>query len=308
MLVGLSLLRPPATIDGASAGAAPSTVAVRADLVASMVQGRTSPAVVRAMREAGPPYADWAAGRHFLHFDAEGDGMAVEAVGDLSTADRVVVLVPGVATRLDDFDRGLGGVARRAPGRQARTVLAEALRLDPRARVAVVAWLGYDPPDGAGLEVARRARAVRGGAALVDFLAALALARPTATVTVVGHSYGAVVLGAATPGLAARPATAGAVTDLVALGAPGMGVADVDGLGTGARVWAGTAVDDWIRRVPGVRVFAVGHGRHPTDPEFGARRLPVPGVGGHDHYLEPGSAALRAVALIGLGRTAEVGR
>src|SRR3954470_8561749 len=73
------------------------------------------------MLAVGCPYATWAAqGRRFLFFDPTGDGRAAEVLGDLGTATRIVVLVPGVNTTLADFDRGLGGVPRRAPGVQAR--------------------------------------------------------------------------------------------------------------------------------------------------------------------------------------------
>ncbi|MFD0822411.1 alpha/beta hydrolase, partial [Micromonospora zhanjiangensis] len=61
-------------------------------------------------------------------------------------------------------------------------------------------------------------------------------------------SYGALVVGLAAPALGPQ------VTDLVALGAPGMGADRMDRLGTGARVWAALAPDDWIRRVPEVRI------------------------------------------------------
>src|SRR4051794_30161319 len=85
-----------------------------------------------AMRAAGGPYAAWAAGgRHFLSFDPAGDGTAVEAVGDLATATRIVVLVPGVDTTLRDFDRGLGGVTRRAPAVQARAIYSQLRYADP---------------------------------------------------------------------------------------------------------------------------------------------------------------------------------
>src|SRR3954453_1864906 len=76
-----------------------------------------------AMLSTGCPYATWAAqGRHFLEFDPAGDGRAVEVLGDLATATRVAILVPGVDSVLADFDRGLGGVPRRAPGVQARAL------------------------------------------------------------------------------------------------------------------------------------------------------------------------------------------
>src|SRR5688572_19356992 len=67
------------------------------------------------------------AGRTFLLLDpacvdAEGGGSAIEVIGDLATADRIVILVPGVDTTVANWDRGLGGVARRAPSVQARAV------------------------------------------------------------------------------------------------------------------------------------------------------------------------------------------
>ena len=243
------------------------------------------------MAEAGEPYASWArTGRRFLSFDPRGDGLAVEVLGHLATAERIVVLVPGVDTRLRDFDRGLGGVARRAPAVQARAVYDELRATGPGARVAVVAWLGYDPPDGLSLDSARDLRARTGAAQLTDFVRTLP---PQAAVTLLGHSYGALVVGLATPHLPR-------VTDVVALGAPGMGVATAADLG-GARVWSALAADDWIRRIPQVRIGHLGHGRRPSAPAFGALPLPTAGVSGHDGYLCPGSATLGAVAGVVLG-------
>lgn len=250
-----------------------------------------------AMRAAGDPYASWAAaGRHFLAFDPAGDGIAAEVVGDLATADRIAVLVPGVDTRLADFDRGLGGVARRAPAVQARALHAGLRAADPTARVAVVAWLGYDTPDGVGLDAVRESRARAGAAALTTFVRGLHDLRPGAGLTLIGHSYGAIVVGHAAPRLPE-------VTDLVALGAPGMAARHADDLG-GARVWSALAGTDWIRRIPQVRLLDLGHGRRPSHPAFGARPLPAAGVAGHDFYLTPGSATLEAVVPIVLGRVA----
>jgi hypothetical protein len=244
-----------------------------------------------AMAHAGEPYASWArSGRRFLSFDPRGDGRAVEVLGDLATAERIVVLVPGVDTRLRDFDRGLGGVSRRAPAVQARTVYAALHAAAPDARVAVVAWLGYDPPEGLSLESARDLRARTGAAALTEFVQALPA---RAAVTLIGHSYGALVVGLAAPHLPR-------VADVIALGAPGMGAREAAELG-GARVWSALAADDWIRRIPQLRVGHLGHGRRPSNPAFGALSLPTTGVTGHDGYLCPGSATLEAVAAVVLG-------
>jgi hypothetical protein len=246
-----------------------------------------------AMADAGEPYASWArSGRRFLSFDPRGDGRAVEVLGDLATAERIAVLVPGVDTRLRDFDRGLGGVSRRALAVQARTLYAALRTADPRARIAVVAWLGYDPPEGLSLDSARDLRARAGAEALTGFVAALPA---QAAVTLIGHSYGALVVGLAAPHLPR-------VGDVVALGAPGMGAPTAAGLG-GARVWSALAADDWIRRIPQLRIGHLGHGRRPSAPEFGALPLPVDSVQGHDGYLCPGSATVGAVARIVLGRT-----
>ncbi len=238
------------------------------------------------MLAAGCPYAAWAAqGRRFLLFDPAGDGRAVEVLGDLSTANRVAVLVPGVDTRLADFDRGLGGVPRRAPGTQARALWAQLSKRSPD--VAVVAWLGYDPPEGLGVAAATEGRARAGAIELTAFVHAVLRHRPGVRVTLVGHSYGAVVAG-----LAARRLPE--VTDVVTLGAPGMGVDRAADLG-GARVWSALAPTDWIRRIPQVRLFGLGLGRRPSAAGFGSTALPTEGVPGHDYYLTDGSPTLRAV-------------
>lgn len=255
--------------------------------------GCSEESIVAAMAGAGEPYASWArAGRRFLAFDAGGNGIGVEVVGDLETADRVAVLVPGVNTTLRDFDRGLGGVARRAPAVQARAVYQRLRAVDPQARVAVVAWLGYRPPEGLSLDAARDLRARAGAEALAAFVRALP---PRAAVTLVGHSYGALVVGLAAPGLPR-------VADVVALGAPGLGTDTAAGLG-GARAWSALAPNDWIRRVPQLRLLHLGHGRRPSAPDFGDTPLPTEGVSGHDGYLCAGTATLDAVATIVLGRT-----
>jgi pimeloyl-ACP methyl ester carboxylesterase len=259
------------------------------------------PVTASAMRAAGLPYADWvASGRRFLAFDPRGDGRAVEVLGDLAGADRIAVLVPGVGTTLADFDRGLGGVARRALAVQAGNLYRALTMADPTARVAVLAWLGYDPPDGV-LTAVGAGSARHGAATLTALLRELARRRPSATVTLIGHSYGALLVSLAA--VDAPPQ----VTDIVSLGGIGAGVQSADELGGGRRVWAAEAGTDWIRRVPPLRLAGLGHGRRPGDPTFGARPLPVTGVRGHDGYLTPDSATLPAVAAVVLTGTARAG-
>jgi pimeloyl-ACP methyl ester carboxylesterase len=177
---------------------------------------------------------------------------------------------------------------------QARSILSQLHADDPAARVAVVAWLGYHPPDGVNLDAIRESRARSGAAALVTFVRGVLARRPGADVTLVGHSYGSIVVG-----LAARDLPD--VDDIVVMGAPGLGVDSAADL-HGTRVWSALAPADWMRRVPQVRLFGLGHGTRPSSRGFGSIPLPTAGVAGHDYYLEPGSATLGAVANIVLGQ------
>ncbi|WP_369253568.1 alpha/beta hydrolase [Geodermatophilus amargosae] len=223
-----------------------------------------------------------------LGCDPAGRGLAVVVLGDLATAAHVAVLVPGSdvdLARLHDPEHP----QRRPFG------WAQALAGAGGADLAVVVWVGYVTPDGLGVDAASGRLARAGAAALVRFVDDL---RTGAHVTVVGHSYGAVVTALAARDLAAD--------DLVLLAGPGARAGSAGELGGGARVWAGTAEDDWIRRVPDVRVGDLGHGADPAGPDFGARSVPVDGVVGHDGYLAPGTASLEAVAAVATGRAGEV--
>ncbi|GAB2583410.1 alpha/beta hydrolase family protein [Streptomyces capparidis] len=247
------------------------------------------PSRARALRAMAAP------GRRFLAFDARGDGRAVEVVGDLAAARRVAVLVPGVDTGLDTFDRH--GTPYAAPGGGARALRDELRRQDPRAAVAVVAWLGYDTPGTFGPAALTTGRADDGARELRTFAASLHRAFPRARVSALCHSYGSVVCGRAAHGLAAA--------DIAVYGSPGLGVRRAADLRTRARVWAGRAGGDWVDAVPGVRVrlpgTTLGFGPDPVSPGFGARVFPA-GGGGHGDYLRPGSLPLRELAGIVLGR------
>jgi hypothetical protein len=235
------------------------------------------------------------ADRQVLEYDPRGDGTVAEVVGDLATADRIAVIVPGVGTRLDNFDRDTAATVRRSPSWQAHQLLNQIHSADPTARVAVIAWLGYDPPEGIGREAIREERAVAGAKALDRFVAGLTAYRPAAALTVVGHSYGSVVAGLAAHAFGPQ------VHDVVAIGSPGMGVDRAGDLRTAARVWAGSAAGDWTRNLPGIQLFGAGHGTLPVAAAFGARVLPTTGVFEHDGYFVPGTGSLRAMAGIALG-------
>jgi hypothetical protein len=231
--------------------------------------------------------------QHLLAFGTSGQGEAVEVLGNLATARRVAILVPGSDTSLATFaSRGTA-----SPAGGARALAALARRLDPGARLAVIAWLGYHTPSLLSLSVLTSGNAGQGAQALRPLVTALA--RHGDQVALLCHSYGSVVCGLAAPGLP--------VTDLAVYGSPGMDAATAASLHTPARVWAGREAGDWIRDVPHIRLLGVGFGTDPTSPSFGARRFGCGGRG-HSSYLQPGSQSLRNLAYIALGEPGKVTR
>ncbi|NUO98663.1 MAG: hypothetical protein HOW59_12110, partial [Nonomuraea sp.] len=223
--------------------------------------------------------------RTFLSFDGRDGGRTAEVFGDLATARRIAVLVPGSATNLDKYGLLRGGALR------LRDALGEGS--------AVIAWAGYRTPGTTGLDVLTTARADEAAPALRAFVRDLRAIRPGARLSLLCHSYGSVVCGRAAPGLD--------VADIVLYGSPGAGVPSVAAMRTRATVWAGRGAADWIRHVPHASIplhFAtLGLGPDPLSPGFGARPFPA-GDGGHSDYLRPGSPALTAIARIIAGRAA----
>jgi len=254
-----------------------------------------------AMKTAGSPFAKWTGqGRQFLAFDPRGNGRVVEVFGDLGAADRIAVLVPGSSTTADNYNAGLDFVRDRAPAVQARALYDATRAAAPGQHVAVIAWLGYDAPQGFGRTAAREELARAGASALDRFTTDLATMRPSARVTVIGHSYGSVVAGLAAADLPSQ------VKDLVVVGSPGMGVLRAADLHTSAQVWAGQTARDWINWVPAVKVWGAGHGPLPTTTGFGGRVFGTNGVIDHDHYLAPGTQSLANIVDIFLGRDSSV--
>lgn len=216
--------------------------------------------------------------RHILSLrvgDPSGDFRVVEVLGDLETASRVIVEVPGMSTGPSQFD-GVGHT-------DARALRAELTNRGLDGSVAVVSWANYQIPQ--TLPQAMEAGAAQaGGVALSQFVHSLNSAGfAPDMVTVVGHSYGSALLGyAMEDGLGAKTA--------VAVGSPGMGGADSRAaLGSpDTELWVGEA--DWDL-VADTAVL----GADPSDAEFGAKTLPTDGSTGHSEYFKPGSQSIRAI-------------
>ncbi|MFD7293241.1 alpha/beta hydrolase [Streptomyces sp. NPDC059897] len=223
--------------------------------------------------------------RRILAFDPRGRGQIAEVYGDLETARHVSVIVPGSDIDLSTFDR-----TRDVYGTP--TGMARSLHQAAGGRTAVVAWVGYTTPVGLGPDAATGRLAEAGAPRLARFAQGLTAAGAPKP-TVFCHSYGSVVCGLAAPRLPAA--------DLVALGSPGLHADTVADLRTRARVWAARNDSDWIGKVPNVELFGLGHGTDPTDPSFGARRVPAERAQGHTGYFAPGTDSLRAFADIATG-------
>ncbi|WP_346120369.1 alpha/beta hydrolase, partial [Micromonospora coerulea] len=257
------------------------------------------------LARSAPPRA------YLLGLDPAGDGRAIVALGNPDRAGAVLTYVPGMTADLADAPGELGRAAR---------VLDRCAALAPTEQTAAVLWLDYDAPDFLP-EAARGGQARDAGPALHRFSEGLRASHegPPARHTVLGHSYGSVVVGTAARdhGLAADA--------LVFVGSPGVGVAHAAELRMPAgQVWASTAPDDVIRlaRPPdelarravlgatplGAAAALLHSGDHelwfghdPSDPGFGGRRFPS-GRYGHTGYWEPGNPALDGMARIVLGR------
>ena len=290
----LHLLRAECRRLGAAVAAGPAglrrAVTVRAMLLVAEDTERQLAALERDGRPA-----------RLLTLDLQGAGRVAIGVGDLDHARHVAVLVPGMG---QDAAHGI-----------ARTVeLAVRLR-DQAGREsaepsAAIAWVGYPAPGLAQVPFAARARG--GGQLLTADLRALAASREIEGgepphVTLVGHSYGSTVVGAAA---CAAPIPA---DDLVLLGSPGVLADHVDDLGYGQRhVFVGEAPFDLVADLG-------AFGADPGDARFGATRIRAdPGVGvpwvvrlsggDHSHYFDLGSESLRNVARVVVGRTDALSR
>ncbi|QOV38616.1 hypothetical protein IM697_09675 [Streptomyces ferrugineus] len=228
--------------------------------------------------------------RHILAFDPEGSGRAAEVFGDLTRAERISVVVPGVDTDLLTFQRTNRKYS--APVGMAQSLYAAERAASPSTRTAVIAWADYTAPAGLGIDSATAMRAADGAVRLNALLRGLPGGSP---VSLFCHSYGSVLCGLAASGLPDR------VADIAVAGSPGMRVAKASQLGTSAHVWAMRDADDWVQDVPYLEVGGLGHGEDPVSSVFGARVLSARDAKGHSGYFEPGTESVANFAEIGVG-------
>jgi virginiamycin B lyase len=260
--------------------------------------------------------------------DDPAHGFKVESFGDPATATNIAIIVPGVSNDYGNF-----GSFRLS----AVHVEAEIRRLYPAllsGRSAVIAWLGYTAPDGWSLPAAARPTdAIHGASNLATFIRGLRASShvPAFELTVIGHSYGSVVVG--------RAAAAGTLNgaNVVFVGSPGVDAVNTTFLGHPRGIFAGENPNDFIQLFSSkpaeeavllgtpfsdlatqaikqqfglnADFYRIGHGPDPTSPSFGARRFSTNGECGHEYFDDPtdtGTEGLKNLALITMGDGARV--
>lgn len=263
-----------------------------------------------------PDGGDPRPGRYLYLLDAAAYPLkAAVVLGEVELADTVILHVPGATTSVDLR------LAREVQWMTA--LLAEAERIAPEQRVAVVDWIGYHAPydiatrrslgdSGVTVLVPGEASDERYAREAAPVLAACARGlralRPRpARLVASGHSYGASVVGLA---LAATDAFDVAVV----AGCPGLFTSDAGSLrlppGT---LYAAIAPGDLIALlgVFGGQVAAINgvvllspFARRATYP--GGQRVLLRQAWGHESYYQPGSATLHAMAAAAVGAGASV--
>jgi len=207
--------------------------------------------------------------------------------GDIEKAAHVAIMIPGVG---DGSDLCNGWI----PG--AMNVY------DASPDTAVILWKGYDnPPDlvaAAEDSIVCDEDLIIAASELTAFIDSLAL-HPEQSLTVVAHSFGSVVLGAALADCGLE------VTDVVVAGSPGMTVDELRELHLSQSHF-------FSEQAPGDAVAELGiFGSVPSAPTFGGTRMATnapdhPLVSEHSEYFEADSEALENIADVVTGHYEDV--
>lgn len=218
-------------------------------------------------------------------------GYGAVAIGNPDYAKRNAILVPGTGQDLAAFE---------GSDLKSLAMYNSAIVADPGLRagdVAVTTWMGYDRPVDL-FEAAWPDRAWAGAGAMDAFESgqrASHVGSPSVD-TVIGHSYGSTLVGAAASGGHHLDAD-----NVIAVGSPGMLVEHAGDLSLdpGANVYVMRARNDIIELVTDMTL-----GHDPTADDFGATRLfaaagpssdPLgltPSVAAHSSYWSEGNPAL----------------
>jgi hypothetical protein len=241
---------------------------------------------------------------YLLGIDAP-DDRAIVAIGDPDDAANTLTLVPGMDSGVHNVRPMLAAVDHIAHA-SATLLPTDSWTPADAGGLATVAWLDYDAPGTIG--DATDIRPATGAAApLSKFLDGLRVTgRPDGHESVLGYSYGSVVVGAAA-GAGGLP-----TDDVILVASPGTGLRHAADLGVPPdHVWATAARHDLVPRL-GPAPDHGWFGPNPTSPGFGARVFTsAPGsiahpVRTHTSYFDPGNPALTNIARIATGDPTDV--
>ncbi|QFZ74826.1 hypothetical protein GFH48_17485 [Streptomyces fagopyri] len=230
---------------------------------------------------------------YLLGFNADGNGRVIVANGNPDTADHQAIYVPGTTANLGKSDGDIGRMADlwRVANTEAHG-----------DSVSTITWLGYDAPQNLVEDSPFEHYAYDGAPAFRGFMDGLDASHSGDSDphrTVIAHSYGTTLVGAA--------AQTGHLNadDVVLAGSPGVKVSHATDLDvpTG-HVWNEEADGD---PVPDIGRFGHGGTRWvvPSDPSFGAHQMTTD-TDGHSGYWDAGSDSLRNQARVAVGKGGNV--
>ncbi|MCQ9183929.1 alpha/beta hydrolase family protein [Streptomyces sp. IBSBF 2953] len=230
---------------------------------------------------------------YLLGFSPEGDGRAIVANGNPDTADHTAVYVPGTTSDLPGIEGNINRMVNVWHAADAKA---------PGQSVSTITWLGYEAPDDVVKDAPFAHYAYDGAPAFRGFMDGLDASHSGAAAshtTVIAHSYGTTLVGAA--------AQTGHLNadDLVFAGSPGVRVSGADELDVPrGHVWNEEADGDVV---PDIGRWGHGGDRFviPSDPEFGANQMTTD-TEGHSGYWDTGSegdsTSLQNQALVVVGK------
>jgi hypothetical protein len=213
---------------------------------------------------------------------AVGDERITEVYGDLGNPDRVIIHVPGMTTDLGDYARGHSDAL----------ALKAAAERESGLKVAVISFGDYDIPQ--SVASAAMAHGAEDGASKLRSLVSdlHSAGFRTDQISVVGHSYGSVVVGhAMTDGLDVRK--------VITAGSPGMGVQSRADLGSPSVHLAAVDPGSLDIVTDDLGGWGHAHGLSPNNGNFGADSIiRAQGNVGHSGYFKGGTGAAIAKAAV----------
>ena len=242
------------------------------------------------------------AARELVNLDPSGSGTAVVVTGDLTTADYVTYLVPGMYSSVDTQMTTWSEGGARIAHQQQSWLDALAKAGTPRKTAAVVTWFGYHAPNAS--DIASLGPAKEGEEALGASLDGLRAVRTgdEPYLSIIAHSYGS------TAAIMALQDGTASVDALVVVGSPGGPAQNAGELAVrDGNVWVGAADLDPV-------ASSALYGPSPASAAFGAHAFGVDGavdpITGarltashlHTDYFGDGTESLRNMELITIGR------